>query len=91
MTRPNRPFPIRWPLERVLFALAGSMTLLSALLSAVVSPWFLLLTAFVGFNQWLYVTAGSCPASLVLKRACGLRSSLYPVPVPVRNRPVGPI
>jgi hypothetical protein len=57
-----------WPLERVLFALAGTMTLLSALLAATVSPWFLLLTAFVGINQWLYVLFGSCPASLVLGR-----------------------
>jgi Zn-dependent protease len=57
-----------WPLERVLFALAGSMTLLSVLLSALVSPWFLLLAAFVGLNQWLFVGVGSCPASLVLER-----------------------
>jgi hypothetical protein len=39
-----------WPLERVLFALAGSVTLISALLAALVSPWFLLLTAFVCIN-----------------------------------------
>ena len=58
----------RWPLERVLFALAGSMTLASVLLAVLVSPWFLLLTAFVGINQWLYVVAGGCPASLVLER-----------------------
>ena len=37
----------RWPLDRVLFALAGTMTLASAVLAATVSPWFLLLTAFV--------------------------------------------
>ena len=67
----------RWPLERVLFALAGTMTLLSALLAAVVSPWFLLLTAFVGVNQWLYVVLGACPASIVLRRACRLRSAIY--------------
>jgi hypothetical protein len=30
----------RWPLERVLFALAGTATLASALLAAAVSPWF---------------------------------------------------
>ncbi len=36
-----------WPLERALFVLAGTMTGLSALLSALVSPWFLLLTGFV--------------------------------------------
>ena len=70
--------PPGWPLERVLFAMAGTMTLLSALLAAVVSPWFLLLTAFVGINQWLYVAFGACGASLVLKRVFGLRSVLYP-------------
>ena len=66
-----------WPLERVLFALAGTVTLVSAALAAIVSPWFLLLTGFVGVNQWLYVIAGACPASLVLRRACGLRSAVY--------------
>jgi Zn-dependent protease len=70
----------RWPLERVLFALAGTMTLLSAALAALVSPWFLLLTAFVGVNQWLYVLFGACPASLVLRRLFSLRSVLYPRP-----------
>ncbi len=64
----------RWPLERVLFALAGTMVLLSGLLAAVVSPWFLLLTAFVGLNQWMFVVFGACPASLVLSRL-GVASS----------------
>ena len=67
-----------WPLERVLFALAGTVTLVSALLAATVSPWFLLLTAFAGVNQWLYVLFGACPASIVLGRACHLRSAVYP-------------
>ena len=67
-----------WPLERVLFAMAGTVALLSAALAALVSPWFLLLTAFVGINQWLYVAFGACPASIVLKRfgvtpQCGWR------------------
>jgi hypothetical protein len=68
----------RWPLERVLFALAGTMTLLSVALALLVSPWFLALTAFVGVNQWLYVAAGACPASLVLRRLFSLRSVVYP-------------
>jgi hypothetical protein len=67
-----------WPLERVLFAMAGTVTLLSVLLIAVVSPWFLLLTALVGINQWLYVLVGACPASLVLRRLFALRSVVYP-------------
>ena len=62
-----------WPLERVLFAMAGTVTLLSAVLVALVSPWFLLLTAFVGLNQWLFVALGACPASLLLARLFGLR------------------
>ena len=55
-------------LQRVLFALAGTMTLLSAALAAFVSPWFLLLAVFTGLNQWLFVLTGACPASLVLSR-----------------------
>ena len=70
----------RWPLERVLFALAGTMTLVSALLAATVSSWFLRLTAFVGVNQWLYVGFGACPTSIVLRRACKLRSAIYANP-----------
>ena len=67
----------RWPLELVLFALAGTVTLLSVLLAGAVSKWFLLLTAFVGLNQWLYVLVGACPASVILRRTCHLRSALY--------------
>lgn len=68
----------RWALERVLFGLAGTMALLSAALAAVASPWFLLLTGFVGISQWLYVLFGACPASLVLRRLFSLQSVLYP-------------
>ena len=64
-----------WPLERVLFAMAGTVTLASVVLAVTVSPWFLLLTAFVGANQLLYVAAGACPASIILKRACGLKEA----------------
>ena len=70
-TIPTQRKQARWPLERILFAMAGTMALLSALLAATVSPWYLLLTAFVGINQWLYVTLRGCPASIMLKR-CGV-------------------
>ena len=81
MSRPDSASPscdAGWPLERVLFGIAGSVTLLSAALAALVSPWFLLLTAFVGINQWLYVAVGACPMSIMLKRFAGLRSAVYP-------------
>src|SRR3989304_4210758 len=35
----------KWPLERVLFAMAGTVILASVLLAVTVTPWFLALTA----------------------------------------------
>ena len=58
-----------WPTTRILFALAGTGTLLSATLAATTSSWWLLLTAVVGINQLLYVVAGTCPASALIDRA----------------------
>ncbi|MGA1213259.1 MAG: hypothetical protein ACO3ZZ_05945, partial [Solirubrobacterales bacterium] len=63
----------KWPLEKVLFTLAGFMVLLSALLALLVSPWFLALTAFVGLNQVAYASLGACPSSLIIARAFGVR------------------
>ncbi len=60
--------------------MAGTVILISVALVALVSPWFLLLTAFVGVNLWLYVIVGACPASFVLKRALHLDSAVYPEP-----------
>ena len=73
-TAPSTPAATtrRWPLERVLFALAGTMVIVSVLLAVLVSEWFLLLTAFVGLNQWLYVAVGSCPAAFVIRRVFGV-------------------
>ena len=53
---------------RVLFALAGTMTLIAVVLAVTVSPWFLLLGVFVAANQWLFALVGACPASIVLGR-----------------------
>lgn len=64
--------PTRWPLERVLFLMAGTVTIISVILAAFVSPWFLILTAFVGVSQWSYVAFGDCPSSLVMRRLFGL-------------------
>ena len=55
-----------WPTTRLLFLLAGLVTLSSAALAATVSPWFLILTGLVGANQLLFVAFGACPASLVI-------------------------
>ena len=72
---PSSPVASNWPLERVLFLLAGTMTGLSAALSALVSPWFLLLTGFVALNQLAFVALGNCPSSWLLRRYLGLRGA----------------
>jgi hypothetical protein len=64
-----------WPLERILFLMAGTMTGLSAVLSALVSPWFLLLTGFVAANQLAFVAFGNCPSSWVLRRYFGVKAA----------------
>lgn len=64
-----------WTLERALFLIAGIVILASVALGAFASPWWLLLTAFVGVNQLLYVALGDCPASLLLRRFVGLRGA----------------
>ena len=72
-TAPPVPRRRPWSLERVLFAMAGTVTLAGVALGVLVSPWFLVLPAVTALSQWSYVLAGDCPASLVLRRLTGLR------------------
>lgn len=67
----NRP-----PLELVLFAIAGTVTLASVLLAVIVSPWFLVPTAFVGVSEWLFVLIGDCPSSVVLRKIFHLQRAV---------------
>lgn len=60
-------------LDRAVMLFAGGMTLLSAVLVVLVSPWWLLLTALVGLNQIQSSLTGFCPAAMVLRKA-GLQS-----------------
>lgn len=55
-------------IDRAVMALAGSMILLSLVLSQVHSPYWLLLTAFVGLNLLQASFTGFCPAASVFKR-----------------------
>lgn len=55
-------------IEGLIRVLAGSMTLLSVALVYFVSPWWLLLTCFVGVNLIQSVFTGFCPPSLVLTK-----------------------
>ena len=60
----------RAPRPRVLFTLAGAMTLASVALAATQSPWWLVLTAFAGVNELVFAATGACPASLAIGRIC---------------------
>lgn len=55
-------------LDRSILLLAGALTLLGTTLAAFISPWWLLLTAFVGLNMLQASITGLCPAAFILKR-----------------------
>ncbi len=55
-------------IENFIRILAGSVALLSAALVYLVSPWWLLLTCFVGLNLIQSAFTGFCPPSLVLRK-----------------------
>ncbi len=55
-------------IDRFVFAFAGSVILLSVLLAHFVSPWWLLLTAFVGLNLLQSAFTGFCPLAMILKK-----------------------
>lgn len=54
--------------ENAVMAFAGVMIMASVALAWLVSPWFLLLTAFVGANLFQTAFTGFCPAAIVLKK-----------------------
>lgn len=55
-------------IDRFVFAFAGMVVLLSVLLGHFVSPYWLLLTAFVGLNLFQAAFTGFCPLAIILKR-----------------------
>ncbi|MDZ3822035.1 MAG: DUF2892 domain-containing protein [Pseudoxanthomonas sp.] len=59
-------------LDRAIFAFAGVMILASVALVHFVSPWWLLLTAFVGVNLLQSAFTGFCPAARIFA-AFGVR------------------
>lgn len=55
-------------LDRAVLAFAGGMILISIALVHFVSPWWLLLTAFIGANLLQASVTGFCPAARVFKK-----------------------
>lgn len=54
-------------IDRLVFAIAGCMILLSLVLSQIHSVWWLLLTAFVGLNMLQAAFTGFCPLAKILR------------------------
>jgi hypothetical protein len=55
-------------IDSLIRLLAGTVTLLGVALTHFVSPWWLLLPAFVGLNLIQSVFTGFCPPSLILHK-----------------------
>ncbi|KAA2285306.1 YgaP family membrane protein [Arenimonas fontis] len=60
-------------LDRAVMAFAGVMILVSVALTYFVSPWWLLLTTFVGLNLLQASFTGFCPAAMLLGKL-GIKS-----------------
>jgi Inner membrane protein YgaP-like, transmembrane domain len=54
--------------DRAVFIFAGSVLLLSLALTWLVSPYWLLLAAFVGLNMIQAAFTGFCPAAIVFRK-----------------------
>ena len=55
-------------LEQAVTAFAGVMILISVALTQLVSPWWWLLTAFIGFNLLQSSFTGFCPAAMIMRK-----------------------
>jgi hypothetical protein len=55
-------------IDRIVFAFAGAMVLISLGLGLLVSPYWFLLTAFVGLNLLQSAFTGFCPLAAMLKK-----------------------
>ncbi|MBI1200993.1 MAG: DUF2892 domain-containing protein [Rhodopseudomonas sp.] len=55
-------------IDRAVFAIAGTMILVSLALYWLFSPYWLLLTAFVGANLLQSAFTGFCPAAIIFNR-----------------------
>lgn len=55
-------------LDRAVLVFAGSVLLFSLLLTYFLSPYFVWLTAFVGFNLIQSAFTGFCPAAIIFRK-----------------------
>ncbi|HSC12803.1 MAG TPA: DUF2892 domain-containing protein [Rhodanobacteraceae bacterium] len=56
-------------IDRAVLAFAGAVVVISLVLAHYVSPWWLLLTLFVGLNELQASFTGFCPLAIFLRKA----------------------
>ncbi|MDA8388342.1 MAG: DUF2892 domain-containing protein [Nitrospiraceae bacterium] len=61
-----------WYLERAVFLAAGIVVLLSLGLGLLLSPYWLMLTAFAGINLVIFALSGFCLMANILRKFAGL-------------------
>jgi len=65
-----------WYLERIIFAVAGSFIIASAILGIVVSQYFLYFTLFVGAVMMSFAFTGYCPMAIALHKI-GIKEKVF--------------
>ncbi len=55
-------------IDRIVLAFAGTMVLVGVTLGWTLSPWWLLLSGFVGLNLFQSAFTGFCPLAMILRR-----------------------
>ena len=60
--------------EKAIRIMAGTMILVSLALGLLVSPWWFILTGFVGVNLFQSALTGFCPAEKLFRK-CGLKDA----------------
>ncbi len=66
-------------IDRIVLAFAGTVVLVSVGLAWAVSPYWLLLTGFVGLNMLQAAFTGFCPLAIVLKALGAKPGSAFPM------------
>jgi hypothetical protein len=64
--------------DRAVFAFAGAVLLVSLVLAWLVSPYWLLLSAFVGLNMFQAAFTGFCPAAILFRKLGVKAGSAFP-------------
>lgn len=64
-------------IDRIIFAVAGTLVLLGLTLGLAVSSWFFIVTGFVGVNLLQSAFTGFCPLAVILRKAGMPESSCF--------------